>query len=86
MKKVIYKAGKLLKVFVDAKEKINKIKITGDFFVYPEESIEALEASLANIPARRDEVGRVVEEWFKGVEVFGFSKDDLVEVIMRGVE
>jgi lipoate-protein ligase A len=49
--KSVYKIpdGKLLKVFMDYNEKnnqINKIRITGDFFAYPEESIEIMENML----------------------------------------
>jgi lipoate---protein ligase len=49
----VYKvpAGKLLKISVDYDEKtfvINEIRITGDFFAYPEEAIELLETRLKN--------------------------------------
>ena len=49
----VYKvpAGKLLKISVDYDEKtlvIKEIRITGDFFAYPEEAIELLETRLKN--------------------------------------
>ena len=51
--KSVYKIpdGKLLKVFLDYDEKnnqINKVRITGDFFAYPEESIEIMENMLTD--------------------------------------
>jgi lipoate-protein ligase A len=50
----IYKVpqGKLLKISLDYDEKknvITDIRITGDFFAYPEEAIELLEKKLKNI-------------------------------------
>ena len=49
----IYKVpnGKLLKISLDYDEKdnsINEINIMGDFFAYPEESIESMENELKN--------------------------------------
>jgi lipoate-protein ligase A len=44
--------GKLLKISLDYDEPSNSIiaiRITGDFFAYPEESIEILEKKLRNI-------------------------------------
>ena len=51
--KSIYKVpnGKLLKIFLEFNEKnnsIESIKITGDFFAYPEETIEIMENKLKN--------------------------------------
>lgn len=41
--------GKLIRLKIDADETINQIKITGDFFLYPEESIEEIEKNIAGI-------------------------------------
>jgi lipoate-protein ligase A len=45
--------GKLLRIKVNYDEKINDIKITGDFFIHPEESISEIENLLKNM--RKDE-------------------------------
>jgi len=42
--------GKLIRLKIDADENINGIKITGDFFLSPEESIEEIEKSLIDMP------------------------------------
>jgi len=51
----IYKipGGKLLRISLDYDKKTNtiqRIKINGDFFAYPEESVETLEIALRNTP------------------------------------
>lgn len=38
--------GKLLRVKVDYNKVIKEVSITGDFFLYPEESIEKIELAL----------------------------------------
>ena len=52
--KSVYKVpnGKLLKIFLEYNEQVNtidKISITGDFFIYPEEAIEMMENELVNV-------------------------------------
>ena len=45
----IFKAKKLIKIsmsYDDKKNVIDSIKITGDFFIHPEETIETLEAKV----------------------------------------
>jgi hypothetical protein len=57
--KAVYKVpnGKLLKIDLDFEKEtktINNIKITGDFFAYPEESIDILEKELKNTQLEKD--------------------------------
>jgi len=82
-----YKAegGKLLRVRLEVVENvIQSIKITGDFFMHPEEAIEELEQGLTLVewsaPAVR---GRVQEFFNSGVEVVGAGVEDFVTVITR---
>ena len=45
----IYKSKKLIKIsleYTDNKKIISSIRITGDFFLYPEETLDQIEASL----------------------------------------
>ena len=56
--KSVYKVpnGKLLKINLNYDEKTNNIetiRITGDFFAYPEEAIEIIEVELKNIKIDR---------------------------------
>lgn len=51
LKKSVYKipGGKMVRIGLDYEENIIKdIKITGDFFIYPEEGINLLEQGLKN--------------------------------------
>lgn len=57
--KSVYKVpnGKLLKINLDYDEKTQKIKnlkITGDFFAYPMESIEMIEKQLTKTPLEKN--------------------------------
>lgn len=59
------------------------IRITGDFFMYPEESLLVLERALTGVRFNRDEVSRVVHEFFSsGVKVPFVTEEDFVEAIM----
>ena len=74
--------GKLLKVFLEYEgEKINKIKITGDFFIHPEETIDELEKELAGIEFQSIE--KRIDNFFKTKKpmMFGVTKDSLKEAI-----
>ena len=62
---------------------IDEIKITGDFFMHPEEAIEDLEARLADTPLIAEAVHAKVRGFFdSGVEVVGAGVDDLEAVIL----
>jgi lipoate-protein ligase A len=41
--------GKIVKVEVDYDESINKLKITGDFFLHPEDVLDEIEKSLSGL-------------------------------------
>jgi len=82
-----YKAegGKLLRVHLEVvKNVIQFIKITGDFFMHPEEAIEALEQGLTLVEWNALAVREKVQEFFNGgVEVVGAGVEDFVTVVMR---
>ena len=82
------KNGKLLKCTISYRNKrIEKITITGDFFMYPEEKIEELEEELAGIEMERGYITRKIDGFFScGVTTLGAKKDDFVEVIMQAVK
>ncbi len=80
------KDGKLLRLDINIEgKKIKKIKITGDFFVYPEEGIEDIENILCG--KRIKEVEEVLKkiQKEKKIKFIGFSMKDLVFAIKSSV-
>jgi hypothetical protein len=85
----IYKSTKLIHVLLEYTERtptqdgiINSITITGDFFVYPEESLDGLEASLIGTKLEKNHVRQKVQQWLRGSQVFGFDSESLTKAIM----
>jgi len=87
--KSVYKIpkGKLLKVFLDYDPRSNLIRdisITGDFFAYPEESVELIERELRNTVVDRDvlfiKIKSIVER--NGIEFIGLDAEGLTQGIM----
>ena len=85
--KSVYKVpdGKLLKISLEFQgEKIISVKITGDFFLYPEEGIEAIEKSLSGKKLDRKlivgEVSRAVQK--NSIELFGISAEGIAEGVL----
>ncbi|TAL48203.1 hypothetical protein EPN87_01155 [archaeon] len=78
--------GKLLRIKVDYSGTINSVKITGDFFLHPEEAINDIEKSL--VGAKADDVlgivTRVVQE--KGIELIGVTPDSIASVIRSAMQ
>jgi len=74
--------GKLLKLFLEVKEgRIDTIKITGDFFVHPEEAIEELEKQLCGVGIA--DVEQVVHTFFeqRDVEMVGLTEESLIQAL-----
>jgi len=87
--KSIYKVpnGKLLKIFLEYNENNNVIKtlkITGDFFAYPEEAIEIIESKLTNSLLKREilteKINSIINE--NQIEFIGLDAEGLTEGIM----
>lgn len=83
-----YKAegGKLIKVQLSIKDdKISYIKITGDFFMHPEELIEELEKALIGCTLNEaeitDSIKRFIDE--KEVILLGANPNDFAKCIIR---
>lgn len=81
--------GKLLKIFLcydDTTARINTIQITGDFFAYPEESIEQLEGVLRQKQLEQKEIQATIESFVKKnkVEFIGVDASTLTDAIMKG--
>ena len=87
--KSIYKVpnGKLLKISLDYDEKdnsINEINIMGDFFAYPEESIESMENELKNTILEKESLIKKINSIIKGydIEFIGLHAEGLAEGIL----
>ena len=82
-----YKAprGKLVRVRLrDEQGVIRSIKITGDFFLIPEESLGKLEKMLEDVPLREAELRLLIDRFFRGTgaQGLGVSSDDFVKAIL----
>jgi len=66
----------------DKKNVIDSIKITGDFFIHPEETLETLEANLVDTKLERNEISKKVEVSLKDSEAFGFDVNSMTDAIM----
>jgi lipoate-protein ligase A len=78
------KGGKMIKVALRLKEgSIEEVRITGDFFVYPEGAVEVLEGKLKGMPssAIRGEIERLSRDL--GIRAVGFNLEDLINMIQR---
>ena len=67
---------------------IRSIKITGDFFLVPEESLSKLEKMFEDAPLREAELRLLVDRFFRGTgaQGLGVSPDDFVKAIMSAKE
>jgi hypothetical protein len=61
---------------------INSITISGDFFLYPEEALETLEARLIGTKLERDTLKQEIDMYLKNSEVYGFDSTSLTEAVL----
>ena len=81
----IYKSKKLIKISLEYDEDskiINSITITGDFFLYPEETLDELEVNLIGTKLEKDEIKQKIEKCLNGSEAFGFDSESLTDAIL----
>jgi len=80
----IYKSKKLIKIsleYTDSKI-ISSIRITGDFFLYPEETLDQIEASLIGKKMDRNSIKETIEKCLSHSEAFGFDSESLTDAII----
>lgn len=82
-----YKApgGKLLRVRLRRTgERIDSVKISGDFFLIPEDSLPKLEKMLEDVPLKEKELTLLVQRFFRGTSAqgLGVSPEDFVKAIL----
>ncbi len=89
MKFAEFKAPKgVIKIELDlAGDKISKISISGDFFMYPEDSIEKLEQMLKGTKADRESLLETVGKFYDstGTKTPMVEPEHWVEAILRAV-
>jgi len=82
-----FKAPKgVIKVALDKEnDRISNIRISGDFFMYPEEAIEDLEQFLVGVKIDRESLLRSLKEFYtkKKVEPPMVGPEHFLEAIMR---
>jgi hypothetical protein len=83
--------GKLLRISLEynkKKEIIDKISIMGDFFAYPEESMELLEEELKNVSLKENELSNKIQSIIKkyDMQFIGLDCEGLVKGIMMCVK
>jgi lipoate-protein ligase A len=87
MGRAIYKVegGKMIKVTLTQRDgKIGWLKITGDFFLHPEDLIEEMERMLISLPIKEGEISNSIEELMKkrNGTLVGAAPADIARCIM----
>lgn len=85
-----YKApgGKLLRIRLREEHGIiRSVKITGDFFLVPEDSLPKLEKMLEDTPLKEAELKLLVDRFFRGTgaQGLGVSPNDFVKAILSTI-
>lgn len=82
------KGGKLICIEIVPKDgKAAKVRITGDFFLHPEDAIDALERSLEGVGLTAEEseiVARLTNALGKS-QLIGASPEDLARIFRKAV-
>lgn len=88
MRKAIFKVpnGKLLKIFLEDRDgKISSIKITGDFFLHPEENLELLEEILIGTHIQKENLVSKIQDFVSETKTvfFGIDGESLAHTILQ---
>lgn len=82
-----FKAKKLVRLIIEHSEgKLRKIRITGDFFLYPEDSLEELEKTLRGRKLEKKELMETIREFLEGKTSLGFDEATLSDAILDCVK
>ncbi|MCF2142471.1 MAG: hypothetical protein K9W42_02065 [Candidatus Heimdallarchaeota archaeon] len=65
--------------------KIEQISLTGDFFVYPEDSLEQFENSLIGVPINKEALSEAIAAFYSQQQFLtpGITVEDWVTVIFQ---
>jgi lipoate---protein ligase len=80
----IYKSKKLIKISLEysGSKIISSIRITGDFFLYPEQTLDQIEVSLIGTKMDRNSIKKTIEKCLSHSEAFGFDSESLTDAII----
>ncbi len=83
------KEGKVVKVEVDCDELIKNVRITGDFFLHPEDILEEIEKSMVGLERNADEetitsnILKVIAD--RDVQMIGISPESIALLIREAL-
>ena len=80
--------GKLVCIEVTTDEgKVSSVKITGDFFLHPEDRITAIERSLVGIGMAQEEstIAEKISDALGDAQLIGATPEDLARIFKRAV-
>lgn len=81
--------GKLVMVDFEVNDgKLANVMVSGDFFLYPEETLETINSALEQVPvlSEPDEMIRLLDRAIPAdAELFGFSTTAVVTAVQRGL-
>jgi len=79
--------GKLVVADFELRDgRLADVRITGDFFLYPEEALDVIAATLTGLPANApDMADRIAAALPAGTEMLGFSPEAIAEAVRRGL-
>lgn len=68
-------------------DRISRISLSGDFFMYPEEAVEELERALEGVETKREALLAVVQNFYEstGAQTPMVGPEHWVEAILRAV-
>jgi len=79
--------GKGIRLEIEYDSSITKARITGDFFLFPEESILKIEEALVgiSIPIKKEDAKGLVEAALKksNASLVGVSAEDIAEMLVE---
>jgi lipoate-protein ligase A len=81
--------GKLIKIRVQVtKEKISNIVIMGDFFLYPEDTLDGLETSLVGVECEENTLMEKIDSYLasRDAVLIGATAKDLAKAILMALE
>lgn len=81
--------GKLVRASVDYGWSINEVKLTGDFFLHPEESIEHIEEVFRGIDKNtsHEKMAQLIKDAVdsKGIVLIGVTEDAIAGVVREAI-
>ncbi len=80
--------GKMVCVEVEADKGITtKVRITGDFFLHPEDALDAVESSLTGIPldTGEEELASRIKAALKEASLIGAAGEDIARIFRRAI-